>query len=54
MAVAVRREGPGTWGDARITLLLPIGDARELVVSGGAAVPAIEPDGRRGVTLTLE
>ena len=51
--VAVRRDGPGTWGDARLTLLLPPGDTRDLVVTGGTAVPAVGADGRRGVTLTL-
>lgn len=50
IVVTVRREGPGTWGDDALTLLLPPGDARALVVEGG--VP-IEHEGRRGVTVRV-
>jgi len=52
VSVTVRRNGPGSWGDATITLLLPPGDSRLLVGNGGAG-EAAEHDGRRGVVLTL-
>ena len=50
--VSVGRDGPGTFGDARLTLLLPIGDRRRLTVTGGAVEP-IEWDGRIGAMVTL-
>ena len=46
----VRREGPGSWGDGRVTILLPPGDTRTLHVAGGETV---EIDGRRGVTVSV-
>jgi len=52
VTVRVRREGPGPWGGDAITLLMPRGDARALVVNGGAGT-AVAEDGRRGVTLTI-
>jgi alpha-glucosidase len=52
ITVTVWREGPGTWGDEMITLLLPPGEVRALIVNGGAGCTA-EHDGRRGVTLTV-
>jgi alpha-glucosidase len=52
VTVQVRRDGPGTWGDGSITLLLPPGDERDLVVNDGAGSPA-EQDGRRGAMLIL-
>lgn len=50
--VTVRREGPGTWGDDAITMLLPPGDGRKLIVNGGAGEP-VEHDGREGVLIEL-
>ena len=50
--LTVRRDGAGNWGDDTITLLLPPGDGRELVATGGTTVAALH-DGRRGVTVTL-
>ena len=52
VVVAVRRDGPGTWGDGNITLLLPPGDTRTLEVDGGTGQP-VEHDGRRGVSVSL-
>ncbi|MDB5681606.1 MAG: alpha-glucosidase, partial [Sphingomonas bacterium] len=52
IAVDVRRDGPGTWGDGTITLLLPPNEGRPLVVNGGAGSP-IEHENRRGVTLVV-
>ncbi|HWU73954.1 MAG TPA: alpha-glucosidase, partial [Sphingomonas sp.] len=52
IVVDVRRDGPGSWGDSSITLLLPPNETRPLVVNGGAG-NAVDHDGRRGVTLTL-
>ncbi|QJU59129.1 alpha-glucosidase [Sphingomonas sp. AP4-R1] len=49
--IEITRVGPGS-GDPRVTLLLPPGDARDIVVGGGAGAP-VERDSRRGVTLTL-
>jgi alpha-glucosidase len=49
--IEITRVGPGT-GDPRVTLLLPPGDARDIIVGGGASVP-VERDSRRGVTLTI-
>ena len=50
--VEVRREGPGVWGDDRVTVLLPPGEARPLTVNGGAG-RAVAQDGRRGVSLVV-
>ncbi|MDH7974049.1 glycoside hydrolase family 31 protein [Sphingomonas sp. AR_OL41] len=52
ITVTVWREGPGTWGDEMITLLLPPGEVRALIVNGGSGQP-VEQDGRRGITLTV-
>ena len=48
VAIEVRRDGPGTFGDSTITVLLPPGDERALLVDGGSAEP-VEHDGRRGI-----
>lgn len=50
--VNVIRDGPGTYGDDNITVLLPPNEARELVVNGGSGT-AVTHDGRRGVTITI-
>lgn len=52
VAVTVKRDGPGTFGDGAITILLPPGDVRELVVNDGAGT-AIDHDGRCGVTVSV-
>ncbi|MEI9927526.1 MAG: TIM-barrel domain-containing protein [Sphingomonas sp.] len=52
IAVTVRRDGPGTWGDGTITLLLPPGETRRLIVGGGIGTD-VQHDGRRGVRLTI-
>lgn len=52
IVVTVVRDGPGTWGDDRVTLLLPHGDARRLVVNGGRS-EAVTIHGRIGVTLRI-
>jgi alpha-glucosidase len=49
VVVAVSRDGEGQ-GD--ITLLLPPGDGRILIVEGAASEP-VEQDGRRGLRLTV-
>jgi alpha-glucosidase len=49
--VDIRRDGSGCGGDTLVTLLLPLGEERPLVVNGGAGTSVIH-DGRRGVTLT--
>lgn len=50
--VSVHRDGPGTFGDDRVTILLPPGETRTLRVAGGSAQP-IEFEGRRGITIAL-
>jgi len=52
IVVDVRRDGPGSWGDSTITLLLPPNETRSLIVNGGVGSD-IDHDGRRGVTLTV-
>ena len=52
VTLTVGRDGPGTWSDDRITLLLPLGDRRALVVNGGDGEP-VTVDGRAGVTLAV-
>jgi alpha-glucosidase len=52
IVVDVRREGPGSWGDSAITLLLPPNETRQLVVNGGVG-SAVDHDGRQGVVLTI-
>jgi len=52
ISVSARRDGPGTFGDDRLIVLLPPGERRQLIVEGGSAQP-IEFEGRRGVTLTV-
>jgi alpha-glucosidase len=49
--VTVARDGPGTFGDDTITLLLPQGETRRLVVTGDAQ--PVEIDGRRGVSVRI-
>ena len=46
------RDGPGTIGDGRITLLLPPGDERTIEVAGHA-VESVRVDGRQGVEVRL-
>lgn len=50
VAVSVWREGPGVWGDDRVTVSLPPGDGRELVVNG---VMGVAEDGRMRVTVQV-
>ncbi len=50
--VAVAVEGAPA-GAGEVALLLPPGEARRLVVSGGAAEVVTTPDGRRGAVLRL-
>jgi alpha-glucosidase len=52
VTITVGREGPGTFGDSAITLLMPPGDTRELVVNDGAGL-VVDHDGRRGVTVSV-
>ena len=52
ICVSARRDGPGTFGDDRLIILLPPGETRRLIVEGGSAQP-IEFEGRRGVMLAL-
>lgn len=52
IVLKVGRDGPGTWGDDSITLLLPPGDERLLELGGGAGMD-VTVQGRRGVTLRL-
>jgi alpha-glucosidase len=52
ISISVRRDGPGTFGDDRLTILLPPGETRMLIVEGGSAQP-IELEGRRGITFAL-
>jgi alpha-glucosidase len=51
--VTVAREGPGTFGDAQLTLLLPPGDTRRLAVPDRSSRP-VEHQGRRGVSIRLD
>ncbi len=48
----VRRDGPGTFGDASITILLPPQERRRLEISG-ATSEAVEIGGRRGARVIL-
>ncbi|MFD2137474.1 hypothetical protein ACFSLT_23985 [Novosphingobium resinovorum] len=50
--MTVERTGEGVFGNGTITLLLPIGDSRKLVVDGYESTPA-EHDGRSGVRITV-
>jgi len=52
VVVDIWREGPGTFGDDRVTVLLPPGDSRVLRVNGVTA-PSNEPTERRAVTVTM-
>lgn len=52
IVLAVRREGPGTFGDDRIVILLPPGESRVLDVAGGVAEP-VTLEGRVGVSLRI-
>jgi alpha-glucosidase len=52
ISVSAGRDGPGTFGDDRLIILLPPGETRPLTVEGGSVQP-IEFEGRRGVTLSL-
>jgi alpha-glucosidase len=52
VTVTVERTGEGVFGNGTITLLLPIGDSRKLVVDGYEGPPA-EHDGRSGVRITV-
>ena len=48
----VKREGPGTWGDSAVTVLLPRGETRRLTINDGAG-RAVMREGRSGVTLIV-
>jgi len=50
--IDIRRDGPGCCGDTAMTLLLPRGEERPLVVNGGIGT-AVVHEGRRGMTLTV-
>jgi len=50
--LTVEREGPGTFGDDQIALLLPAGEKRRLIVSGGES-ESLRFNGRTGALLTL-
>ena len=52
VTLSVRRDGPGTFGDDRITILLPPGDTRALTVDGGLA-EAATIEGRSGVVVSV-
>lgn len=52
--VSVHRDGPGTFGDDRLTILLPPGETRTLSVEGGGNAQPIEYEGRRGITIALD
>jgi alpha-glucosidase len=52
ISVSAHRDGPGMFGDDRLIVLLPPGEARALVVEGGGGEP-IEIEGRRGVVIAL-
>ena len=52
VTIAVTRDGRGVWGDDRVTLLLPPGDGRTLIVEGDAG-DAATLEGRIGVTLAV-
>lgn len=48
ITVTVERRGDGKSGDDALTILLPLGEGRALVVDGGSS-EVVEMDGRRGV-----
>lgn len=50
--LTLSRDGPGTWGDDRVTLLLPPSEKRTLIVNGGAG-EAVMIAGRSGISLTF-
>ncbi len=52
VVIDVWREGPGTFGDDRVTVLIPQGDARTIVVPGAPATPVL-CNGRRGVAIEM-
>jgi alpha-glucosidase len=52
IAITVRREGPGSWGNGTITLLLPPGEQRPLQIDD-AAGEIVTHGGRRGVVLAV-
>ncbi len=52
IGTTVRRDGPGTFGDASITILLRLQERRRLEISG-ATWEAVEIEGRRGARVTL-
>jgi alpha-glucosidase len=53
IAIHVRREGPGSWGDRRVTVLLPQGEVRRFEVTGGR-FEAADHAGSRSVTLEID
>ncbi len=53
IVLTVARDGAAQFGDDGLTILLPPGEARMLLVEGVAAEP-VTVDGRRGVRLTLD
>ena len=50
--VEVHREGSRSFGDDRLTLLLPPTDNRRIIIEGHSATPR-DVDGRRGVQIAL-
>jgi alpha-glucosidase len=52
LSVVVDREGPATFGDSSITILLPPGEKRPVHIEGRSAQP-VEFEGRRGLMLVL-
>ena len=52
ITVIVDREGPATFGDSNITILLPPGEKRSLRVEGRDGQP-VEFEGRRGLVVQL-
>jgi alpha-glucosidase len=52
IVVEIGRDGPGSFGDNAITILLPQGETRVLVVNGDAGT-AVTHDGRSGVEIRV-
>jgi alpha-glucosidase len=52
IALTVWRDGPGVFGDRRVTVLLPPGDTRTITVNQASATAEIH-DGRSGVTVDM-
>ena len=52
IVVEIGRDGPGTFGYNAITILLPLGETRALVVNGGIGTP-VTHDRRGGVEIRV-